>query len=386
MPPEIPRPMPAKAPTVAHVQQNEPAADLSSAPSRFVPASIDEVMKTARMFYDGGLMARHFYEDKRIHPDHRRSAGIAGVATMILYGAELGISPAQAMRTMHVIEGRAVLSSAGMVALIKRSPKCHYFRVEEASDEHCVVETQRRLDDGKLDKPRRITVRIWWGDPKDVPTAQKDTAHVLPSRDRDGKPTSPWARTPMRMLKARACSWVANDVYEDVITGLYSAEEIVDFRDNRTQAAMVDNIFDMVAVPPASVPDAGTTPRFEREDDDAGTVGATPTPSAPAADPVAAIAKQLVEDIRVAAETGDASLWPDIHKRMAMVPTGPLLCMVAEARTLAWSGDDDGKAAIWTAGSRLEGEQQSALKTVYNTRKALLTELKAKREAEGGGA
>ena len=57
-------------------------------------------------FYDGGLMPKHFYEDKRVAPEDRRPAGIAGLATMIMYGAELGLSPMQTMRMMHVIEGR----------------------------------------------------------------------------------------------------------------------------------------------------------------------------------------------------------------------------------------------------------------------------------------
>jgi hypothetical protein len=277
------------APSAAHVQQDKgiDATDLSAAPSRFVPTSIDEVLKTARMFYDGGLMPKHFYEDKRVPADSRRPSGIAGIATMILYGAELGLSPSQAMRMMHVVEGRAVLASSGMVALIKRSPKCVYFRVEESSDEHCTVETVRRLDDGKSDKARRMTVKIWWGDAKDIPPPAKDLVYVEPSRTRDGAVSPAWQRYPSRMLKARACSWVANDVYEDVIAGLYSAEEIVDYRDNRSQNAIVDNIFDMVAPTPAAVAGAGTVPRFESEPDEAPPPATAPETAPVASDPIA---------------------------------------------------------------------------------------------------
>ena len=63
----------------------------------------------------------------------------------------------------------------------------------------------------------------------------------------------PQQRTPGRMVKARCSSWLGHDVYEDVLAGLYSAEEMVDFRDGRTSERILDNIFDMVAEAPAVV-------------------------------------------------------------------------------------------------------------------------------------
>jgi hypothetical protein len=233
---------------------------LSEAPSRFTPETIEDVQRVARIFYDGGLMPKHFYDDKRVAPEDRRPAGIAGLATMIMYGAELGLSPMQAMRMMHVIEGRPVLSAEGCVALIKRSPKCVYFRVIEESDEYCICETVRRGDDGKAEPPHRLKVQVWWGEINDVPKAEKGLLYVLPSRNRDGSLAPAWQRTPGRMVKARCTSWLGHDVYEDVLAGLYSAEEMVDFRDGRSQERIVDNIFNMVAEAPAVVRGAGGDP------------------------------------------------------------------------------------------------------------------------------
>jgi hypothetical protein len=243
---------------------------MSEKPARFSPETIEDVQRVARIFYDGGLMPRHFYEDKRVAPEDRRPAGIAGLATMIMYGAELGLSPMQAMRMMHVIEGRPVLSAEGCVALIKRSPKCVYFRVVEESDEHCVCETSRRGDDGRPEAPHRLTVKVWWGNIEEVPKAEKGLLYVLPSRNRDGSLAPAWQRTPGRMVKARCSSWLGHDVYEDVLAGLYSAEEMVDFRDGRSSERIVDNIFDMVAEAPAVVRGAGGDPEAP-----------TPIPAAP---------------------------------------------------------------------------------------------------------
>lgn len=169
---------------------------------------------------------------------------------MIMYGAELGLSPMQAMRMMHVIEGRAVLSAAGKVALVKRSPRCVYFRVIEESNTHCVAETVRRGDDGKAGPPRRLTVRL--GQAPANPPA--DTIYIQPGSG------PAWSKYPARMVKARCTSWLCDDEYEDVTAGLYSAEEIIDLRDNRTHDQRLEAIFDMVDSSPQVVAAAGTDP------------------------------------------------------------------------------------------------------------------------------
>lgn len=223
--------------------------ELSAAPSRFVPDTLEDVQRIARMFYFSGLMKKTFYKDSS--PAGVRDA-IAGISTMILYGAELGLSPMQAMRSMHVIEGQATLSAAGKVALVKRSSRCSSFEVLEESDEHCTAETVRLRADGTKLPSRRLTVRVWWGDAKDIPKAETGVLYVLPSLDKSGQPTAPWQRTPGRMVKARATSWLCDNVYEDVTLGLYSAEEVVDFSDKRTTEQRVDDIFAMVDSPPAT--------------------------------------------------------------------------------------------------------------------------------------
>jgi len=223
------------------VIEQRPEPVLSAAPARFLPETLDEVRRIATIFYDSGMMAAHFYDTKRIQDSEpRRASGIAGIGAMIMYGAELGLSPMQAMRMMHVIEGRAVLSAAGKVALVKRSPRCVYFRIVEASNTHCIAETVRREDDGKAGPPRRLTVRVGQAPAQSPP----DTIWVQPG-------SSPaWSRYPARMLKARCASWLCDDEYEDITAGLYAAEEIIDMRDGRSNDQRLEAIFDMVDVSP----------------------------------------------------------------------------------------------------------------------------------------
>lgn len=233
--------------TMAHAEPAEDAAR-SAAPTRFVPDTMEEVQRVARMFYYGGLMKKTFY--KNTTPEGVRCA-IAGISTMILYGAELGLSPMQAMRSMHVIEGQASLSAEGCVAILKRSPRCLYFRVVEESDNHCIAETVRIENDGAKSPAHRLEVKIWWNEPKDIPEPKKGLLYVLPTYDRDGKLAPAWQRTPGRMVKARCTMWLAHNVYEDVVLGLYSTEEVIDFADRRSSDRMVDDIFAMVDDTPA---------------------------------------------------------------------------------------------------------------------------------------
>jgi hypothetical protein len=232
----------SEALTAAHVEEK------SAAPTRFVPDNIEDVQRMARMFYYGGLMKKHFYKDGS--PEGVRNA-IAGIATMIIYGAELGLSPTQAFRHMHVIDGAPTLSAAGKVALVKRSPKCFSFDVIEESDEHCTCETVRIRPDGTRAPPKRLTVRIWWKDPKEIPAATSGVLYVLPSYDNKDNLAPAWARYPGRLAKARCSSWLCDNTYEDVTGGLYSTEEIIDFTDKRTPERVFEDIFAMVDDAPA---------------------------------------------------------------------------------------------------------------------------------------
>lgn len=238
----------AKAAPKAALMETVKGPIQSAAPVRFVPDTLDEVQRVARLFYYSGLMKKSFYYD--VTPDGVKCA-IAGITTMIMYGAELGLSPMQAMRSMHVIEGQPSLSAEGCVALLKRSPKCLYFRVMSESDNHCSAETVRVENDGSKSPAHKLTVRIWWKDPKDIPEATDGLLYVLPSYDKKGNLAPAWARTPGRMVKARCTMWLAHNVYEDVILGLYSVEEVVDFADQRTSDRIADDILSMVDMPPA---------------------------------------------------------------------------------------------------------------------------------------
>jgi hypothetical protein len=273
------------------------AETMSASTTRFVPETINEAFKMARLFYRSGLMPKTFYNPK--HYPNAEDATSA-VCTIILYGAELGLTPMQAIRSMHVIEGVPTLSADLMVALVKRSPKCLYFEVIEGGDDYCTVEAARADANGKPRGPRRLTVRLHWGDVKDCPKPTKDTYWILPSLDRDGNPTKPYARTPGRMCAARAKSYLCRDQFEDVVLGLYSAEEVVDFKDPRSTDQITESIFDMVSsVPMRPAPDTGET-----SDEHVPTETQEQEPTPPSLDELAAKIRETIARIQA---SGDAA-------------------------------------------------------------------------------
>jgi hypothetical protein len=278
----IPAARTIEAPTTAHAEEK------SAAPTRFVPDTLDDVQRIARLFYYSGLMKKSFYYD--VSPDGVKSA-IAGITVMIMYGAELGLSPMQAMRSMHVIEGQSSLSAEGCVAILKRSPKCLYFRVTSESDAHCTAETVRVENDGSKSPVHKLTVKIWWNDPKDIPEATPGLLYVLPTYDKKGNLAPAWARTPGRMVKARCTMWLAHNVYEDVVLGLYSVEEVIDFADRRTPERIADDIFSMVDMQPSR------PGRVEASDDE----------PAPAVDVGGVITGRTAVDERAAGEVREAA-------------------------------------------------------------------------------
>ena len=122
---------------------------------------------------------------------------------IIATGRELGLSPMQSLRGIHVISGRPVLSAQMMLAIAKRSPSCVYFQLVESTTEQAIYETQRR------------------GDPK--PTRLVYTLDDARRAKLTNNPT--WSAHPAAMLRARCSSALARDVYPDELLGIYEEDE-----------------------------------------------------------------------------------------------------------------------------------------------------------------
>lgn len=131
----------------------------------------------------------------------------ADLAVIMITGHELGLSPMQALRGLHVVEGRPILSADLIVGLVKKHPACKYFRLVESTDERAIYETHREGEP----EPTRIT----W-------TIQQASKAGLTGRQN-------WKAHPAAMLRARASAALARAVYPDVAMGIYDQDEALDF-------------------------------------------------------------------------------------------------------------------------------------------------------------
>lgn len=136
----------------------------------------------------------------------------ADLAVIMVTGQELGLSPMQALRGLHVVEGRPVLAAELIVGLVKRHPACRYFRLVKSDDQVAIYETQREGEP----EPTRLS----W-------TIQQAQKAGLGGRHN-------WKAHPAAMLRARCSAALARAVYPDVAMGIYDPDEAQDIREGIT--------------------------------------------------------------------------------------------------------------------------------------------------------
>ena len=158
--------------------------------AQFEPRDFTELEKLARMAAASKLFAVQSVE---------------AAIVIMLTGASLGIPPVVAMRSIHVVQGRAVLSSDLIHVLVRRSGFCATWAVEETTAEKCTITTQRR------------------GEP--LPYTHSWTAAMARTADLANKAT--WRQYPAAMLRARCTAEIARIVYPDVLmAGVYCEGEV----------------------------------------------------------------------------------------------------------------------------------------------------------------
>lgn len=166
--------------------------------SPLTPTSFSEVREFATLAVKSGLLS-----DAITTPE----AAFVIIAT----GLELGLSPMQSLRGIHVVEGKPILSADLLVALAKRSPDCVYFRLVESSYERATYETLRK------------------GDPK--PTSLTWTLEDARRAELVGKRT--WKAHPAAMLRARCAAALARAVYPDLLLGVYEDSEGEEIKESK---------------------------------------------------------------------------------------------------------------------------------------------------------
>ena len=172
-----------------------------------VPRSINEASDLARTYATSALMPADL---KGRAPD---------ILVTILAGLELGMAPMAALRNIHVVKGKPILSADGMVGLVKASGLCESFACVEATNEIATYSTKRR---GEKEQEFTFTIQ---------------------DAQRAGLTGDNWKKYPRAMLMARAKAALARDVYPDVLAGVYEQGEVEEIEDRAPAPEVVDADF-----------------------------------------------------------------------------------------------------------------------------------------------
>jgi hypothetical protein len=125
------------------------------------------------------------------------------IAVTLMAGQELGLSPMAALRGVYVVNGRPALAADTMVGLAHASGLCEYFVCVESTDKIATYETKR----------------------KGAPTPQR-LSFTIEQAKRAGLGGDVWTKYPDSMLRARCKSFLARDVYSDVLAGVIEEHEV----------------------------------------------------------------------------------------------------------------------------------------------------------------
>lgn len=137
------------------------------------------------------------------------------------YGAALGFSWMQSLRSVAVVNGTPSIFGDAVPALILGSGQCERFhetfegkRYEDDFKAVCIIKRKGLPDETR----REFTV------------AQAKTAKLWQKRGASGGDT-PWITYPDRMLQMRARAFAARDAFPDKLSGLAVYEEAMDYPD-----------------------------------------------------------------------------------------------------------------------------------------------------------
>lgn len=176
---------------------------VTSSPRWFQPRSVDEALVLSERLAKSQMVPAQYVGK----PEN--------ILVAIMMGAELGLSPTQALQNIAVISGRPSLFGDAVLALVKSHPDFEWIKEEQdpaTAQATCIVKRRSQPE---------VTARF------SVEDAQRAGLW--------GK-SGPWSTNPRRMLQMRARSFALRDSFPDALRGIGVAEEE---QDKTIQATVV---------------------------------------------------------------------------------------------------------------------------------------------------
>ena len=165
----------------------------------FAPSTMTEAVQFSEMLSKSQMVPKQ-YQGK---PED--------ILVAVQWGYEIGLAPMQALQNISVINGRPSVYGDAAMALVQASPACEdiqeFFENEGTDNPVAVCVAKRR-------NRSPVTARF------SVKDAQRAGLWDKPG---------PWKQYTKRMLQMRARGFALRDAFPDVLKGLITAEEAMDY-------------------------------------------------------------------------------------------------------------------------------------------------------------
>lgn len=176
-------------------------------PAAYVPRSFDEIVTVCERLVKSGFLGPHIKDTNQ-------------AVAIVMTGMELGFPFMASFRKVYVFQGRIGVMTALLVAKVKASQVCEYFRTVEMNEQTCTVETKRRGSPAPESYTFTHQMAVECG------YAEKNPKY----KNKGERP---------RMLYARAAGYLCNDVYADLTMGMEPAETMADYEPEEMKPAAV---------------------------------------------------------------------------------------------------------------------------------------------------
>jgi len=144
------------------------------------------------------------------------------IMTVVQMGEELGMQPMTAITNIHIIQGRTVISSAMLGAMLKRrvdklgkpNPVEYDYTKDYFAEEDGKIVTEMEFEFISLvsKKPTTRKFSVSWG--------QMEVAGYTEKQN--------WEKYPKEMMRARCMAYAVRALFPEVLLGVYTDSEMVD--------------------------------------------------------------------------------------------------------------------------------------------------------------
>ena len=189
--------------------------------TQFNPSGFGELIEFAKMVSTTQIIPQA-YQGK---PDD--------IVAAVIMGADVGLSPMQALQNIAVIRGKATIWGDGLLAICQGHPA--YAGIKEwlegagtpEATAYCRI--KRAVHGGIEETTQSFSV------------AQAKRANLWGNK-------GPWAQYPERMLQMRARAFALRDSFSDALKGFLPAEEVRDYNDEPVRVQQVEAPAEVKAV------------------------------------------------------------------------------------------------------------------------------------------